>query len=104
MTQQHAKQIVKIFKRLVEAKLTGSLSESARVYSDLDALANQSQLFRITTVPPRPGRVTGPARAGLKATPVSSPHEGLKIKVRPIATGARWVARLASTVLAYLAC
>jgi hypothetical protein len=36
----------------------------------------------------------------LKAAPVSSPHEGLKTKVRPIATGAR-VARPASTVLAY---
>ena len=62
-----------------------------------------SQLFRITTVPPRPGHVSDPARAGLKAAPVSSPHEGLKTKVRPIATGAR-VARPASTVLAYLAC
>jgi hypothetical protein len=34
-----------------------------------------SQLFRNTTVPPRPGRVTDPARAGLKAAPVSTPHE-----------------------------
>jgi hypothetical protein len=35
-----------------------------------------SQLFRNTTVPPRPGRVMGPARAGLKAAPFSAPHEG----------------------------
>src|SRR5712671_5878572 len=34
-----------------------------------------SQLFKNTTVPPRPGRVAGPARAGLKAAPVSAPHE-----------------------------
>jgi hypothetical protein len=34
-----------------------------------------SQSLRNTTVPPRPGRVTGPARAGLKAAPVSAPHE-----------------------------
>ena len=34
-----------------------------------------SQLFRNTTVPPRPGRVMGPARAGLKAAPVSASHE-----------------------------
>jgi hypothetical protein len=104
LTQQHAEQIVQIFKRLVEAKLTGSLSESARAYSDLDALANHVAIIQDHKVPPRPGRVTGPARARLKATPVSSPHEGLKIKVRAIATGARWVARPASTVLAYLAC
>ena len=34
-----------------------------------------SQLFKNTTVPPRSGRVAGPARAGLKAAPVSAPHE-----------------------------
>ena len=34
-----------------------------------------SQSLRNTTVPPRPGRVTGPARAGLKAAPVSAPHQ-----------------------------
>src|ERR1700730_4183255 len=35
-----------------------------------------SQLLRNRTVPPRPGRVMGPARAGLKAAPFSAPHEG----------------------------
>jgi hypothetical protein len=39
--QQHAEQIAHIFKRLVVAKLTGSLSESARAYSDLDTLADR---------------------------------------------------------------
>jgi hypothetical protein len=62
-----------------------------------------SQLSRNTTVPPRPGRVTGPARAGLKAAPVSAPMRMLKTKVRPIATGARWAGRPATGVLAYLA-
>jgi hypothetical protein len=38
--QQHTEQVVQIFRRLVAAKLTGSLSESARAYSDLDTLAD----------------------------------------------------------------
>jgi len=46
VTQQHAEQIVQIFKRLVEAKLTGSLSESARAYSDLDALADHVAIIQ----------------------------------------------------------
>jgi hypothetical protein len=46
LTQQHAEQIVQIFKRLVEAKLTGSLSECARAYSDLDALADHVAIIQ----------------------------------------------------------
>ena len=38
--QQHTEQVVQIFRRLVAAKLTGSLLESARAYSDLDTLAD----------------------------------------------------------------
>jgi hypothetical protein len=56
LTQQHAEQIVQIFKRLVEAKLTGSLSESARAYSDLDALADHVAIIQDhnSSAAPRP--------------------------------------------------
>src|SRR4029077_17500636 len=97
--QQHTEQVVQIFRRLVAAKLTGSLSESARAYSDLDTLADHVAIVQNTTVGPRPGRVTGPARAGLTAVPVSTPRMRMpKTNVRPIATGARWAGRPATAV------
>jgi hypothetical protein len=46
LTQQHAEQIVQIFKRLVATKLTGSLSESAHAYSDLDTLADHVAIIQ----------------------------------------------------------
>ena len=46
MTQQHTEQLAQIFRRLVAAKLTGSLSESARTYSDLDALADHVAIIQ----------------------------------------------------------
>jgi hypothetical protein len=54
--QQHTKQLVHIFKRLVAAKLTGSLSESARAYSDLNALADHVAIIQEHNgfVAPRP--------------------------------------------------
>src|SRR3984893_15626438 len=57
-----------------------------------------SQLFRNTTVPPRPGRVTDPARAGLKAAPVSTPHEDASAAMIP-STGATAVDRAATGLL-----
>jgi hypothetical protein len=54
--QQHAEQIVQIFKRLVEARLTGSLSESARACSDLVALADHVAIIQDhnSSAAPRP--------------------------------------------------
>jgi hypothetical protein len=46
LTQQRIQQTAQIFKRLVAAKLTGSLSESARAYSDLDALAEHVAIIQ----------------------------------------------------------
>jgi hypothetical protein len=46
LTQQRTQQIAQIFRRLVAAKLTGSLSESARAYSDLDALADHVAIIQ----------------------------------------------------------
>ena len=57
MTQQHAEQIVQIFKRLVEAKLTGSPSESARAYSDLDALAARTYCGSANVTAAKPARI-----------------------------------------------
>jgi hypothetical protein len=44
--QQHTEQLVQIFCRLVAAKLTGSLSESAGAYSDLDTLADHFAIIQ----------------------------------------------------------
>jgi len=46
VTQQHTEHLVQIFSRLVVAKLTGSLSESARAYSDLDTLADHVAIIQ----------------------------------------------------------
>jgi hypothetical protein len=47
VTQQHTEQLVRIFfNRLVAAKLIGSLSESARAYSDLDTLAEHVAIIQ----------------------------------------------------------
>jgi hypothetical protein len=73
--QQHTEHLVQVFRRLVVAKLTGSLSESARAYSDLDKLADHVAIIQEHHGSAGPSRVTGPTRAGLKATPVSAPHE-----------------------------
>ena len=71
--QQHTEQLVQIFKRLVAAKLIGSLSESARAYSDLDGLADHVAIIQEHNGSTAPRPVTGPARAALKAAPVSTP-------------------------------
>jgi hypothetical protein len=78
VTQQRTEQLVQIFRRLVAAKLTGSLSVSARAYSDLDTLADHVAIVQEQQQFRRPGRVTRPARAGLKAAPVSAPMRMLK--------------------------
>jgi hypothetical protein len=44
--QQDTEQLIQIFMRLVAAKLTGSLSESARAYSDLDKLADLAAIIQ----------------------------------------------------------
>jgi len=46
VTQQHTEHLVQIFSRLVVAKLTGCLSESARAYSDLDRLADHVAIIQ----------------------------------------------------------
>ena len=46
MTQQYTEHLVQIFSRLVIAKLTGALSESARAYSDLDTLADHVAIIQ----------------------------------------------------------
>jgi hypothetical protein len=100
--QQHTEQLIQIFSRLVAAKITDSLSESAGAYSDLNTLADH---FAITqehdgsaALRPR----YGPVRAGLKAPPVSDPMR-MPATISPIATSARWAGRPAPAVLAYLA-
>ena len=67
--QQHTEQVVQIFRRLVAAKLTGSLSESARAYSDLDTLADHVAIIQEHNGSAAPGCVTGPARAGAGQRP-----------------------------------
>jgi hypothetical protein len=75
MIQQHAEQIVHIFKRLVAAKLTGSLSESARAYSDLNALADHVAIVQEHNGFAAPPAALRAPRAGSKAAPVRAPHE-----------------------------
>jgi len=73
VTQQHTRQLVQIFRRLVAAKLTGCLSESARAYSDLDVLADHVAITQEHNGSAAPGPRYDPPRAGLKAAPVSTP-------------------------------
>ena len=98
MTQQHTEQLVQIFSRLVASKLIGSLSESARAYSDLDILADHVAIIQ---------EHNGSAALQLRYSPgarrggggVSAPMRMLKTKVRPIATGVRRAGRPATAVL-----
>ena len=98
MTQQHTEHPVQIFRRLVAAKLTGSLLESARAYSDLDTLADHVAIIQEHNGPLRPGRITRAARRRR-----SAPHEDAEDQGQAD-RGRREVAgRPATTALAYLA-
>ena len=104
MTQQHTEHLVQIFKRLVAAKLTGSLSESARAYGDLDALADHVAIIEEHNGSAAPRPRYGPSARRIEGgAGQRPPMRMLKTKVRPIATGARWAGRPATAVLAYLA-
>jgi hypothetical protein len=70
VTQQHTEQLVQIFKRLVAAKLIGSLSESARAYSDLDMLAEH-----VAIIQEHNGSAAPRARTRAARRRRSAPHE-----------------------------
>jgi hypothetical protein len=74
--QQHTEQVVQIFRRLVAAKLTGSLSESARAYSDLDTLADHVAIVQEHngSAAPRPRYEPSARRVGRRC-PSAPPHE-----------------------------
>ena len=101
MTQRNTEQLVQIFGRLVAAKLTGSLSESARAYSDLDTLADHIAIIQAHNGSAAPRPRYGPSARGVKGgAGQRPPMRMLKTKARPIAIGARWAARPATAVLA----
>jgi hypothetical protein len=75
VTRQHTEQLVKIFRRLVAAKLTGSLSESARSYSDLDALADHVAIIQEHNSSAAPRPRYGPSACRIEGGAGQHPHE-----------------------------
>jgi hypothetical protein len=73
VTQQHTEQLIQIFKRLVAAKLTGSLSESARAYSDLDALADHVAIIEEQNGSAAPRPRYGPSARRIEGGAVQRP-------------------------------
>jgi hypothetical protein len=75
VTQQHTEQLVQIFRRLVVAKLTGSLSESARAYSDLGALADHVAIIEEHNGSAAPRPRYGPSARRIEGGAGQRPHE-----------------------------
>ena len=74
MTQHHTEQLIQIFRRLVAAKLTGSLSESARAYSDLDALADHVAIIEEQNGSAAPRPRYGPSARRIEGGAGQRPH------------------------------
>jgi len=75
VTQQHTEQLVQIFRRLVAAKLTGSLSVSARAYSDLDMLADHVAIIQEQQQFRRPRPRYAPSARRIEGGAGQRPHE-----------------------------
>ena len=73
MTQLHTEQLIQIFRRLVAAKLTGSLSESTRTYSDLDALADHVAIIQEHNGSAAPRPRYGPSARRIEGGAVQRP-------------------------------